>query len=442
MSGKLLRPKASAGAFRELGRFGWGIGDQAVCSLMTFLVQVMVARTVSNEAFGAFSIAFSAYIILISVTRAISSDPMMVRFAAADETDRREAAKDVTGTAFTVGCAFLIVSLVVAPRFSESTSTVLVALGSVMPFLLLQDAWRFVFICAGATHRALINDCVWLLCAPPMLIFAQHVRPSPEGFVLAWGSSAAIPAIVGSFQARTMPTVQGVGRWLRRHSDLALRYFGESVLLTASIQAYAILIGFFASLAAVGQIRLVTVIMGPINILTMGITAIAVPEAARALRENTTKLDRVLTSVALALALGAAAWAAAVWILPTNWTSWIVGGSWPEASFLVLPLAISYVLAGLAMGPFVGLRVLEAAGTSLRIRIASSSLYAGSSVFAVWFGVSGAAWALVGQSLVAFVLWSGGYVARRPTLVGGSGESLAALGGELAHESRQGDENG
>jgi O-antigen/teichoic acid export membrane protein len=73
------------------GRFGWGLADQAVCSLTNFALSILVARSVHPEDFGAFTLAFAVYLFVLGLSRALGTDPLAVRFSNSSREDFRRA---------------------------------------------------------------------------------------------------------------------------------------------------------------------------------------------------------------------------------------------------------------------------------------------------------------------------------------------------------------
>ena len=60
-------------------RASWSFGDQALSSLTNFALAVVVARAVTAEEFGAFGLAFSAYLLVLGLVRAVTAEPLLVR---------------------------------------------------------------------------------------------------------------------------------------------------------------------------------------------------------------------------------------------------------------------------------------------------------------------------------------------------------------------------
>ncbi len=140
--GKLRRLR-SAGMTRSL----WNIGDQVVASLNNFLIQFVITHAFTKDVFGAFAIAFSVFSISTGFFRALSTSPVAMRFADADDREFSRAAGSAVALTAS-GSALVGVVLVLMGwllPFGESLSHVFIALGFVLPGLMLQDAWRQVF---------------------------------------------------------------------------------------------------------------------------------------------------------------------------------------------------------------------------------------------------------------------------------------------------------
>jgi glycosyltransferase involved in cell wall biosynthesis/O-antigen/teichoic acid export membrane protein len=391
------------------GRMSWGVADQALSSLTNFAVAIVVARSLGIEELGAFSIAFATYLIAINASRGLATDPLVVRYSGAELPSWRRAVGSSTGTATAVGAAAgagcVIAGLVVA----GPTGPTLLALGVTLPGLLLQDSWRFAFFSVGRGRQAFANDLVWALCLVPLLA-AVVARPTPgvSWFVLAWGGSATVAAVVGGFQARLVPRVSKVRRWLRHHRDLAPRYLAENLSISGAYQLRAYGLGAIAGLAAVGALRGAELLLGPFNVVMMGIGLMAVSEAVRVSRRSMRSLRPFCLLLGGTQAGAAAAWGLALLLLlPRGLGERVLGPSWQPASVLLVPVTLTAVNAGLSTGASAGLRALGAASRSLRSQVAGSSAYVvGGLLGAAVAGAAGAAWgAAVATSIGTGIWW-------------------------------------
>ncbi|MGW2081255.1 hypothetical protein ACWCOW_30715, partial [Streptomyces sp. NPDC001939] len=81
IEGEKTRPTAAAARRGVVGRLSWGLADQAASSLSNFAVGIYVARSLGVTAFGVFSLAWVTYGVVLSVSRGVGTDPLVVRFS-------------------------------------------------------------------------------------------------------------------------------------------------------------------------------------------------------------------------------------------------------------------------------------------------------------------------------------------------------------------------
>src|SRR5437773_1671247 len=113
---------------RTVRRAGWGVADQAASSLTNFGAGIFVARSVSPQAFGAFSLAFATYLVAMNVVRSLASEPLVVRYSAAPRPQWREATKAATGTAIVTSVILGVGCVLVAATVGGSLREALLAL--------------------------------------------------------------------------------------------------------------------------------------------------------------------------------------------------------------------------------------------------------------------------------------------------------------------------
>ena len=151
-----------------------------------------------------------------------------------------------------------------------------------LPALLTQDAWRFVFIAEGRPRAAAINDAVWAVAQIGAIVALLSVDINTVApLVLAWGGAAGVAAAVGVRQARIWPRPRRTRRWLRDNRDLTGYLLAEFGTLQGCQQGALLVIGVVASLEAIGALRGAQVLLGPANILQVAAFSFAVPELSR-----------------------------------------------------------------------------------------------------------------------------------------------------------------
>lgn len=408
MSTRYRSRPVSRAARASAGRLSWGLADQAVSSLTNFAVGIVVARSLGVTAFGVFTLAWVTYGVVLNISRGLATDPLVVRFSGVSPASWRTAAARASGTALVVGVAAGAVSLLAGLAVGGSLGSAFVALGLVLPALLLQDSWRFAFFASGQGRKAFANDAVWAAALIPALFLAtQH--GSVAGFVLVWGLSGAVAAGGGCVQTRLLPQLGGMGAWFSQQRDLGPRYLIENVSNSGGVQLRMYGVGAIAGLADVGAIRGVELLLGPFLALLMGLSLVAVPEAARILRSSPHRLPQFCLLLGGGQAVAALAWGSALLLLlPDAAGRLVLGSVWEPASALIMPATLLVTGAALVGGAATGLRALGIARRSLRAQLLTSAAYVtGGLAGATVAGALGATWgSALAMWLGAAVSWT------------------------------------
>lgn len=388
-----------------VGRLSWGLADQAASSLSNFAVGVYVARSLGLTAFGVFSLAWVTYGVVLSVSRGLATDPLVVRFSGVSDASWRGAVARSSGTALGVGAVIGAACLVAGPALGGGVGPAFACLGVVLPGLLLQDAWRYSFFAAGAGRKAFVNDVVWGVALVPALVVAARVG-SVAAFVLAWGGSAAVAAVYGCFQSGIRPRPAGAREWVREHRDLGYRYLVENTSVSGAGQLRAYGLGAIVGVGAVGVVRGAELLLGPFLAVLMGLTLVTVAEAARMLRQAPHRLGRFCLLLGGGQAVAALLWGVVLLLMPDRAGELVLGDVWPSASELIVPATLSVAGAGLGSGAAAGLRALGAARLSLRCQLFASACYAGGGIGgAAVAGTIGSAWGVAAASACGSAVW-------------------------------------
>ncbi|EPD91494.1 hypothetical protein HMPREF1486_04452 [Streptomyces sp. HPH0547] len=388
-----------------LGRLSWGLADQVASSMTNFAVGIYVARSLGLAAFGAFSLAWVTYGVVLNVSRGLATDPLMVRFSGVPAASWRTAVTRSSGTALGVGAALGAGCLAVGPAVGGRVGPAFVCLGVVLPALLVQDAWRFAFFAAGTGRKAFVNDLVCGVALVPAMLVAARLG-TVAAFVLAWGASAAVAAVYGCFQSGIRPRPGGARAWLREHRDLGSRYLVENVSNSGASQLRAYGLGAIVGVSAVGVIRGAELLLGPFLALLMGLSLVTVAEAARVLRRAPHRLGRFCVLLGGGQAAAALLWGGALLLMPDRLGELVLGGVWHSASALVVPVTLGVAGAGLGSGAAAGLRALGAARRSLRSQLFASACYVGGGLGgAAVAGTAGSAWGVAAATLCGSAVW-------------------------------------
>lgn len=388
------------------GRLSWGLADQAVSSLTNLAVAIFVARSLGLVDFGIFTLAWVTYAVFLNISRGLATDPLVVRFSAVSPETWRTAVPCASGTALMVGIVVGTVTVLAGIGIGGVTGGAFVALGMVLPAVLLQDSWRFAFFAAGVGRKALTNDLVWAgALVPAMFLAVQH--RSVAAFVLAWGVAGSVAALYGCVQVGTAPRLGANWAWIRAHRDLGARYLLENLTLSGANQLRMYGLGVIVGLAAIGAVRGAQLLLGPIVAILMGLSMVAVPEAARVVRRSPQRLPAFCVALGGARFAVALMWGMAVLLLvPDELGRAALGAVWDPASALVLPVTVAAALGAFASGATAGVRAIGAARRSLRAELLSSTAFlVGGLGGAVLAGALGSCWGVALASALRAAAW-------------------------------------
>ncbi|MEU1367418.1 hypothetical protein ABZ454_14900 [Streptomyces sp. NPDC005803] len=397
--------RAAPGRRAVVGRLSWGLADQAASSLSNFVVGIYVARSLGLTAFGVFSLAWVTYGVVLSVSRGLATDPLVVRFSGVAEASWRGAVARSSGTALGVGAVIGATCLVAGLCLGGRVGPAFAGLGVMLPGLLLQDAWRYSFFAAGNGRKAFVNDVVWGVALVPAMVVAARVG-SVTAFVLAWGGSATVAALYGCFQSGIRPRLTGAREWLRDHLDLGSRYLVENVGVSGASQLRAYGLGAIVGVGAVGVVRGAELLLGPFLAVLMGLSLVTVAEAARVVRQAPHRLGPFCLLLGGGQAVAALLWGAALLLMPDRLGELVLGDVWSSASALIVPVTLGVAGAGLGTGAAAGLRALAAARRSLRCQLFASACYvSGGLGGAVAAGTVGSAWGVASAAACGSAVW-------------------------------------
>src|SRR5436305_8510351 len=244
---------ADHSALGALGRrASWGLIDQGLSSLTNFGLSIFVAATVTAEQFGTFALIWGAYSAILGVSAGLTSIPLTIRFSAAAGDRLARAERASLGAALGLGLLGSVGFCLAGLMVGGSAAGALVAMGVVLPGLLTQDTWRYVFMARGRPILAAANDGCWALLQTvglgSLLLFAHVSVPS---LVLLWGGAATAAAVIAVWQAGARPALLRGPRWLRSQWELASLY---------AIETAAIRVGPFLMVAGIGAVAGVRVV--------------------------------------------------------------------------------------------------------------------------------------------------------------------------------------
>jgi O-antigen/teichoic acid export membrane protein len=405
-------PTASAesrkhGLIPTVRRLGWGVADQGISSLSNFAIGLFVARSFGASSFGAFTLAFITYTVVINAARGLATDPLLVRYSGRIGRRWLSATAAASGTALAVGVAVGVLSILAGLVLPDPVGPMFIALGVGLPGLALQDSWRFAFFACGRGSAAFLNDLFWTVLLFLSLLVLHGWGNSAAHCLLAFGVTATLAALFGMVQARVLPRPFRALDWLHTHRELSIRYLVENVSISGASQLRSFVVGAVAGLAAVGYVRASEILMGPFIVVLMGISQVAVPEASRVFHRESRHLARFCFILGGVQAAGAIVWGAILLtVFPLGPGPLLLKELWMPTAQLLPAITLTVAAASFITAATAGLRAMGVARRSLRAQLIGSVAYViCGAAGAVVAGAVGTSWGVTAAQTFAALVW-------------------------------------
>jgi O-antigen/teichoic acid export membrane protein len=385
--------------------------DQCFASASNFVVGVIVARLSGPAGLGAYSVAYALWLMVAAAHRSIITDPMSIENDARREGARARiqaglAAELTLGAA--VAVSVLVVSLVVLQFGQHEVGMALLTFTPFIPFLLVQDYWRWVGFMQAKPGRSLLNDTVFN-CVQGLLLIAlifDGLR-SPSVAIVAWGVGAVVAAFYGLRQFSVSVQVRG------GYTMVASRWYMSKWILASGVsswsqtQAYPIVAGPIVGSDGLGGLKAATsLVSGPSMVLIQATGSMGLPEASDALEQGGwPKLRRVARWVTIAGAASVGSVALIVFVGAEKLLGAIYGPQFVQYANTARIIAFAWVIGTFAGGSFLVLKVTRNTRSLFTIGVIEVViLLVGIIVLSPTIGVNGTAWAMVISDIVGVVL--------------------------------------
>ncbi len=387
-----------------------------VSSLTNFALAIIIARSVSPTDFGVYALLFWSYILVLNVARAIGANPLIMRYSHVDPGATARATARATGAATVVGLAGAVLAITLG-LLGIAGGPALIVLGLGLPWLLVQDAYRFCFMASGRAVEAFLSDSSWAIVMGLLLVIGgiAHIPDSLVGILTYWEIGGAVGAIYAIARSPATPSVRAVPSWLREHRLVLPGLAAGSIIVVGAQTLTQYALAAWAGLTVVASLRAGSTLLSPIFVVFQGLMLAAAPEAGRTVRTALATLPQRLVWLAAVLAAVAIGGGAVAIALPEVIGRALLGQSWPLAGPVLPGLSVSMTLGLVAGSAGLGMLVLGAANRSARLSLTAAIFEGILTIGAgVWGGAATAAWGgAVGSGIEAVLYWRGFMVSFR-----------------------------
>lgn len=261
--------------------------DQGIVSISNFLTGVLVARAVSPEDFGTYSLMFTGLIVLYGLQNALIVGPARVLGVRASGVDASGYFASQLQLQFILGSILSTAVIVLLPAATSMTLSMSVTFSVCLFFFQLQELIRIINLTRFTLVTLLLTDTLTHGLRIALLVsISLYGTLSPSIAVLTIAISCAIGAIPHlkkkdrglskSVPLReTMSSNWEYGRWLLL----------ETMAYTASTQVYLYFTAYWVDKQSAGALNAIQNLLNVVNILHIGIMSFAIPTARNKLIE-------------------------------------------------------------------------------------------------------------------------------------------------------------
>ncbi|MBV9760553.1 MAG: polysaccharide biosynthesis C-terminal domain-containing protein [Acidobacteriaceae bacterium] len=408
---------------RKIRKFvNWGIKgslalfDQGLFSGCNFVLSILLARWLPADQYGAYAVAFSAYLLLLMLYQSLLLEPMAV-FGSGEYRDcLRAYMKSVVRLHFATSASMLVLLAAFAAAATKIAPAgglpgAFLALSIAGPLLLMlglaRRAFYLEFLPAPAAFGSLLYCVLTLGALFPA--YKYHLL-SPFSGLLLMGLGALVPCVI--LFARLKPRLSAGARnpslaevW-QRHWKYGRWALGGYAMMWIPANIFYPLVGSFRGIAQAGELKALANLASPVLQTYAAISALLLPYAARTLREKRyVGAGGLAARITLCSVSGAAIYWGVLLVFKGPIFHLLYGGKYMSVAYLLPVVAFGSVACSAFFGSGTVLRALESPSLVFAAVCISSCISLLIGVPATWiFGLQGAAWSMAVSELLNFVM--------------------------------------
>jgi O-antigen/teichoic acid export membrane protein len=399
-----------------LRKGGLAVADQGMISGSNFAISILLARWFAAEQYGAYALAFAAFILVSHLHQALLLEPMSVYGSSV----YRGRLRHYLGTLLWMhsGAIAVISALLGAgalgvylthhsAHLAGALAGVCIAAPCILLFWLVRRSFYLELKSASAAQGALLYCALIVL----LLFGANELKVlSPFTAFLMLGIASLVTSAVFLKQLKPVGKLShnelSLSETSRQHWNYGRWALASAVAMWIPSNIYYILLGSTSGIASAGQLRALMNLTQPVGQTATALGLLFVPYASRVRTERGPEaLRKISFGITALFALGAIAYWAVVVAFRGPVVHLFYGGRYAEISAFVPIVAISSVFQTCINGPGIGLRANEMPICVFYAYLVSSVItVAGGVVATRWFGVEGAVITMLVANISAFLV--------------------------------------
>ena len=411
-------------AARWATKGGLAILDQGLISGSNFLIGILLARWLVPAEYGAFSLAFSVFLLLSYVYQSLLSEPQAVFSGSAYRQCLRGYLKallsiqlvvTIFGLVLLGGSATVVYFMGEADGLPGALAGVAIASPCILFFWLLRRSYYMNLAPARAAMGAFIY---FVLVVSGLIVAYKKALISPFSAYLLMAIGALATGIFLLTQVKKVlppdacDPPSAAQAW-HKHWEYGRWALAVSVVTWIPYYMYYPLVSAFRGMAAAGQLKALMNLSLPMEQSYTALAILFLPYAARVCREKGVKSSGPLVRRIIMLFVGGAVlyWGL---LIPFKGVVFhlLYGGKYMEVAPLIPYVALGTTMWSAAFGPAILLRAIESPDLIFYARLVASILSLLVGVPATkMFGLWGVVISIIVANIAAFVISL--YILRR-----------------------------
>ena len=379
--------------------------DEGLFAGANFLANILLARWCRPDEYGAFAVAFSAFLLLGALHTALLTEPMMVFGAGKYRREYRAylglLVRGHLGVALPASALLGVGALVLFYADSPMLARAFAGVAFASPTILLLWLLRRAFYVQSRPHWAAAGGALYLALMVAGIYAVQVVGwLSPASALIVMGLASLVVAavlLVGLRPGLRITDNAARTSALRDHWNYGRWSVATTALMWAPGNLYYLLLPAAGGLAASGGLRALMNLVMPVLHANGALSTLLLPAFARAFRSGGPAVLARRTRGAL---VGLVAIAALYWVVISVFRHdlvWLVyGPGYADLADLVVLLGALPLLAALVAVKGAALRAMERPDLVFRSYVVAA-------VVAATVGVSLVAWAGAGGAVVGML---------------------------------------
>jgi O-antigen/teichoic acid export membrane protein len=414
----------SGKAGRWIAKGGLAILDQGLISGSNFAISILLARWLIPEQYGAFSLAFSVFLLLSYVYQSLLSEPQGVFSGSAYHQCLRgylkallgiQAVVTVFGIVLLGGAAAAFYFLGKADGLPGALAGIAIASPCILFFWLLRRAYYMNL----APARAVVGAFIYCVLVAVGLYVAKRealISPFSAYLMMAIGAlGAGLYLLTQVNKALPPDAVQPptASQAWRKHWEYGRWALAVSVVTWIPYYMYYPLVGAFRGMAEAGNLRALMNLSLPMEQSYTALSILFLPYSARICREKgLSATGPLVRNITLLFVGGAVAYWAVLIPLKRPVFHLLYGGRYMDLAHYIPYVALGTTMWAAAFGPAIILRAIESPDSIFYARCVASGLSLLIGVPATkMFGLWGVVYSIIVANFAAFLISL--YILRR-----------------------------